>query len=411
MSVEYPKFVYYNGNARNSEQIDADNDPDAVLNDSRSDSMINPSLYEASFVRFRMSNPNNVPLFIPTIEIKQTNKDKTIYVMSIATECSVKNSATTFSASATRNVIFESQFPNETALAPIADTSYSAGFRPQDLGSRYYHVHDYNHMVKLFNSTLALLHSDIKTALDTAVGGSITQYPEAPYIIYDGTTNLFTIYMDSAAYGHDDLVFETSGDTTYEYKSQMYFNSNMYSLVGNLRNIKVANDVTGSDLTYKLMPEDKLGTNIYTYNSVDYIKFVQDFPSLTTWNAITAIVFKSDRLGALAEQNSQFQELLDGNETKTSFEADTSRVIFDLELPTFSADAWKQELSYSAQNYRMMTLSNATTELRQVDIRVYLRYALDGVLRPLKLFNQSSFSVKIMFKLKEPDDLWDDNAP
>jgi hypothetical protein len=380
-----PEYLYYNLRCKNSE--DLSNDPDCKTADDRRENILNNAKnYKVAVVRFSIANNMNIPLFIPIIEQGQSDENKTIYYFAMKVQTSQKNSATVYTSQLSSNVTFVSQFTTLTAPAPT-------GSNTQHLDNQYYHCHDYQHVVDLFNTTLTALHSDVKSDLDAKRGAAVTGWIAAPKIVYDSDANKFTIYFDSDGFGQDDLTFTEDGDTSYEYKAQLFMNSNLFALLSNFPHEKQGDDQKNTVglpyFNYLLKPKNKLGTNLYSYGGVDYIKLTQDFASLSAWNPISSIVFTSNLLGAQPEVESQFREYLDGNEIKLSSANLTSKTVSDLELPIFSSDAWKQTIFYQPSKYRFMSLSSTIGKIKHIDFQINLRYRLDGKIRPMKMYNQS----------------------
>jgi len=51
--------------------------------------------------------------------------------------------------------------------------------------------------------------------------------------------------------------------------------------------------------------------------------------------------------------------------------------------------------------YRLATMTNSPTEIRNIDIQVFWKNRLDGNLVPLRLYNKASISVKVLFRRRD----------
>ena len=179
-----PDHIYYNINIYNRETVDdpiLNPSPTASFSETRSQALIaDASKYEFSIVRFSI-NGGEIPLWIPTIQKGQTDENRTIYHMSMYVQMNDGKTNTVYTVKQTRNVVFETQNPQETVQSPI---------KKQDLSTRYYHVNIYSHFVKMINYNFNALNSAVGIRSNTEYKSSVLNFPQAPFLKYHPSTNL-----------------------------------------------------------------------------------------------------------------------------------------------------------------------------------------------------------------------------
>ena len=94
---------------------------------------------------------------------------------------------TVYTVKQTRDVVFETQNPQETVQSPI---------EKQDLSTRYYHVNTYSHFVTIINANFTSLNTAVRIRLNTEYKSPVLNFPQAPFLKYNPTTNLLNLYRD-----------------------------------------------------------------------------------------------------------------------------------------------------------------------------------------------------------------------
>jgi len=322
------------------------------------------------------------------------------------------------------------------------------GIADQDVSTRYYWVYTYTWWVQLVNNTFATANTALQTAFNTLwvapVGTPITvngvQYSGgwgrvapaptltavAPKMFYNPTTNLFSIYYDSTAYGMDSLGNPiNSGSATQFY--QLFFNPNMYGLFTNFANrfwvtipqpkglsgqisggwgskgITTSSNTVFSGLANELLVYNYLGQNVLSTTTPTYVVMTQDYESTSTlWSPVSSIVFTTTLLPVANEQQTVPVQYGNSNITARTTPSAFNPIITDVALALTSASDWRGFINYTPQaEYRITAFQNGQNEIRQVDIAVWWKNRLDGKLYPLQMFNLSSVSLKLMFRKKD----------
>jgi hypothetical protein len=418
-----PDHVYYNAtiiNNRTGTPYDRSADPAVRFQETRDSPLVqDASKYNFSIVRFVLDGPNkDLPLFIPIIrtgaENPTNNVNLTIYSVSIEMVISNTTGANPVSLTSTQTVpIVWVPETLDTSVAPVpAGSTTQTG---QDLSTRYYWCYTYSHWLTCVNTALASCITAIQTDFDAAwtAAGNAGSAPslglQNPYILFNPTTGLFTIYTPSKAFGG---AYRTSAGTTADYDAKLYFNSNMYGLFSNFQNIYV--NTAGTELTNEIYTGPigysqasttvPIGENVerIANTSVYFWKNVQDYESTSTlWSPIESIVFNSTLLPLVFEATGDPVRFGNSNANTpfTDSQSAFQPIITDIALPLQNGSGYREMIYYAPQaEYRLASFVRSKQAINAIDIQVYWKCRLDGQLYPLQMFNSSSVSLKILFR-------------
>lgn len=276
-----------------------------------------------------------------------------------------------------------------------------------------------------------------------------------PKIVRDNNNKLFTIKGDSTAFGQRLLTFTptayVAGPPSVDGQQtppvmRLFFNSNMYGLFTNFCNtywnttdptigpFAGLNTWTTSTLngptnptpvgyTNEILFPNKAYQNVEDYRlppfsgvaPLGYVPTLlqkaywlneQDYQSDDTlWSPISSIVFTSTLLPTRSEQTGP--PVILGN-SNLGFSSSTAQsafqpIITDIALPmTNGAHDYRQFLYYApTAEYRLTDFGTSHQDIRNIDIQVYWKNRLDNNLYPIYMFNQSSVSIKVMFRHKD----------
>lgn len=463
-----PDYVYYNCDIVNNRTSDLNQvgqaapDPQIRFNETRDTALIkDASQYHFSIVRFTMNGANrDLPLFIPNIQIGQTNVDLTSYSVAIPYQQDWNTSLGVVSFNvvpAPTFIIYQPETQNPI-LAPLPRPPTEE----QDISTRYYWVYTYQHWLDLVNNTLVQAHLATYLAFQAAwaAAGLVAPADPFPYptfasfqaavmtpqITYqDETKPVFTIYADSNGFGQRLENFtpipyapNTPGPQTQP-RLRLFFNTNMYGLFANFSNFywNVLNipAITIAGVLYPALGvvppgyvNEIIFPNKFYQNVVDYrippysgvpplgyvplaqqkIYYImtQDYKSVDSiWSPISSIVFTTSLLPVKTEAQSQPIFLGQSNlgdsapTSKSAFEP----IITDIALDTAAGgtDDYRQFIFYSpSAEYRLSDFAASKQEIRNIDIQVYWKSRLNNQLYPVNMFNLSTVSLKVMFRKK-----------
>jgi len=411
-------LVYYNCDIINGADEDRGvlTKPLARFNETRDTAIINDcSKYYFSIVRFTLNGSDVLlPLFVPRIQLGagQTNPNLTIYTISLQMVANYEIGGNPFTETfnATAPVIWS---PQVDGVNP--PTAPSGGFVSQDLSTPYYYCMNYQHWVDLVNVAIQTAYGSIQTAFQSwwLSNGGASPAPDLdtlpPKLKYNPDTKRFFLLCDTTGWGGST---RTSAGSTTDENWSLFFNSNTYGLFKGFPSQQLGGDIPSSnskglqDYAYEIKTEDitDTGDNIVQYKSIDYYRIDQDYISSgTLWSPIASLVFVSTLIPIHNEQTGQPVAFGDGNVVANiGSQSAFQPIITDIALFNESADAYKEFVQYvPSAEYRLSTMSNSKQEVRSIDIQVYWKNRLDGQLYPVYLFNQSSISVKIMFRRRD----------
>lgn len=412
-SSDEPDMLYYNLSVVNGRTIyeGAGTQPNARYTETRDVPLIrDASKYFFSIVRATLSGTDKwTPMFCPRVVLGQSNRDLTIYNITLRVVATLGGKTGTFTS--TRPITWTPQVKTLTLPTPP--------LRTQDFGNEYYWCMDYEYWTDLVNDTFGLCWGDINASYKTFFSTGSSLQTNQPYIRYDPSSKLFSLYGNVYGWGGAD---RTSAGTPTDENWSMFFDSNMYGLFSYFPNINLGGDTASTNsvgldkcayqiLFFNAQP----GTNIYRPTSATsitpsitpaYYVMTQSMVSTSTlWSPIDAIVFTTTLIPIINEQSGTPLTLGQGNTTASGVASGASAfqpIITDISVPLINADGYNEQVSYvPSAEYRLTSLTNAQVDIRSVDIQVYWRNRLDGNLYPIKMFNQATFSLKILFRRRD----------
>jgi hypothetical protein len=144
--------------------------------------LTNAEDYFLTVARFNLQTSNSLPVFIPDIQTGQTNPDLTVYQIVLYATANGQSS----------RIVAPVYYLRTDFSQPIP----SPPLQTVDKSSSYYWVENVIDWVIMLNVTLSNATIDLNTALGLTGTAKIT----SPYIQYDYTTGLFTVYIDKDRY-------------------------------------------------------------------------------------------------------------------------------------------------------------------------------------------------------------------
>lgn len=412
-----PDLVYYNGSIINNKvAIDTGDDPIVRFIETRDIPLVKDcSKYQFSIVRFVMNGPGkDLPLFIPLIRTgvdnPTNNINLTIYTCSMDLAVSYVVGGITYANSftTTQPVIWIPEYSDLAIAPPPLPSTCQTG---QDISTRYYWSTTYTHMMTLVNTALSACVINLQLQFDAWWEFGLPNIPiqppnpggtpptlgtKPPQMTYNPTSNLFSIYAPTYSFGGPA---RTSAGTAADESASLYFGENLYGLFGNFksfyRNLSFRR-------TVEINIEDILnGANTVSYGGESYFLVQQDYESTSTlWSPIESIVFCSGMLPVVNEAISDPIRFGDNNDTvlQSSISA-FQPIITDVAVFQNSASGYRGFVEYSpVAEYRMASMSRSKTAINTIDIQVYWKNRLTGLLTPIQMWNGSSVSIKMMLR-------------
>lgn len=400
-----PEYLYYNLSIINNQTVDiVGDDPEVVYTETRSSALLNDaSKYDFSIVRFTSNGCSlNMPLFIPQVQIGQSDPDLTVYsiTLDLSATYDVGGTPEHVDLSSRQWIMWQPEYTNEEVPKPPIETQEIAN-------SKYYWTSTYSHFLKLVNTAFTAARADLQAQLTALHPGTLI-VSEAPWMVRDPTSNLFSIYADTYGYGGADRV--SAGSAVADEDFTIHFNSNMYGLFANFQALFVGQDVTlGRE--WEIQVQNLLGQNIGNQASpssstpaptTKYWIMTQDYESTTQlWNPISALVFTTNMIPVIAEQTgdplSVGQSSVGGSlPSAQGFQP----IITDIAYDNSPAQGRQLNQYLPTAQYRYASMGASKVPIRSIDIKVFFKARLSGELIPVTMFNLSSIEVKILFRKK-----------
>lgn len=349
-----PEYVYLNVTITNNSQ--GENffgaNPPIVFRDTLAYNVVdNPSEYKLSISKFTCEAGVNLPIWSPRILEPENDPNLTVYKITLG----VTIGGTTYTQTTPMVYSPETNVQPPASSLLMFDTAH------------YYYVYTYKHFCYLFNQMLNTCY----TALATQAGATFTA--TCPFIDYDASSGLFSIYFDNNA-GAEEFT--------------MAFGANLYNL---LHSFYFRN--TNNLVIDRLNPNN----SITLPDGNKYIKVTQDFISTSTWSPVSALVFTTTTLPIVSEQSTQPLIYNDDNLTTQSSYQVYQKIITDISIPADKSSDWRNYITYTPNFPRQINL-NSTTGLKNIDISVFFSDSYTDQLIPVCIGNNSQVKLKLCFQ-------------
>lgn len=275
---------------------------------------------------------------------------------------SVLNNATIYTS--TKPIIYNSE--DNTATPSYQVNNLSAD------NSHYYYVYTYSHIVYLINNTLQTCYNDLISQI-VANNSGFTAGSSCPFIDYDPTTTLFSLYFDTTS-----EIYNISFDSNLYGMFPSFYVKNKYIVINNRNGLGFVS----------------IGDNN------KWVKVSQNWNSTSTWSPVRSLVFVSDRLPINSEivvAPTIFNDLTTYNDQTSNFVP--KKIITDFGIPFDFAHDARGYLTYTAILRRWISLSGRD-RIREIDFKLFFldRYTSNFV--PILIPNNSDVNMKILFKRK-----------
>jgi hypothetical protein len=368
-----PALVYYSADIINNQQTLAtatttNRDAPARFQESRATPILNnASNFEVAVVSANLDGATkSLPIFIPQIDLKQTNPDKTIYRILLTYDTQSYSS----------QIIFTS--PSLTSRPSNIDPL----FPDQDLSTDYYYIYNYQQFIDIINNNIYLLSLSFTTP---PIANAI------PYLSYDPNNGLFSIYMPIT----DSRVP----------KFGLYFNEDLYNLFSSFSyNISSLNPDTPYQLSfYSATTQAGLNEFKNTYTNVLFKYITQQYNTTNNmWCPISSIVFSTTLLPILNESTSSpiVYKTSNINNLSTSSNAFNNNILEFNPITDKASDITNILQYLPSAEFRYKSLTGSNTPINNIDINLYWRNRLNNQLYQLFMPNNSNISIKLLFRRK-----------
>ena len=369
--------------------IDNDNsNPVPIVFQSKRDAdyLSNPQDYFLSVIRWSLDC--RLPIIIPQIDLSYNNGlydpsiggYKTIY--SVTLQIKRTGYAT---QEVQKYIIF---IPQRKLRPPTqALTSMSEVY---DIS--YFYIDSVQYFMDLVNVAMKEAFNDVVALWQTNIGTLpiLNQYPFLLYN-YDGNFTLNT-----------SIDFLDTKDVTAG-KGVLYMNSSLYTLFNGFSSLLQGYDSTSpQDITNgkNNLIQFISQYQTTTFNTVDYIYMLSEYPCVQFWSPISSIVFSSN--GIPVEPTNTTPTNVIGNVSalaSSNNNLNLAPIITDFDINLVTGVESRQITYYSASVYRLFDL-NSNRPLGVINIIVGWKDKLTGSVHQMYLYSGGAGTMKIMFRKK-----------
>ena len=388
-----PDQVYFDINITNFQS--ATSKPEVFsYNESRTVPYIsNPEDYYLSIIRFT-ADTGTLPIFVPSIQPNQANKDLTIYSVSMSYD-----PANAYPAQFNRQVYITWEPQDKSANIPLAP---SANFNKlQNNSTGYYNCYSYSYWCKLVSRALTqcltLLIADVNAVFPATFDINDVY---SPILAWDSSSDRAVLYANTNFFDLADVTINPIN---------IYMNQPLFGLFSTFSaTILGYGTAYGEDVRLSVI--DQGGTNVQllipqqatpvppaTYTTYLAIGIYQETSTTASLTPITAFVITSTTIPVEQTQVSTPILLNDNvNLVQTTNNSATAPIITDFVSNTGD---YQPNLVYTPKaQYRLLTLYG-NAPLHNLDLQVYYRLR-DGSLVPFYLQSGGSLTCKLAFLKK-----------
>lgn len=354
----------------------------------------NPEEYYLSILRFTMET-GSLPVFIPSIEPNQADRNKTIYSVTLEYDDPVLG--TTYTSGQTYISWIP---PDQSAAVPLPPSQTVNNIQNNTTG--YYNCYSYSYWIYLIN--LALIDAFNTLSAATAVGGVSLPTPYSPFLNWDTTANQAVLYGDEAGYSVD------KGGINID-NIRIYFNAPLYGLFNSFpaeylgyrgvvdgKNFQLIIPVVGAVNLLTITPVQPTPVPPATFTTYRAIALYQEISTIANWSPITAIVFTSNTLPIQSNQVST--PLVYDDAQTVTFGGNNSNIANIITDMVTDNGQYRPNIVYTPRaEYRLVTLYG-NRPLFNVDLSIFYR-TKTGELIPYRINSGEAVTIKLAFLKKE----------
>lgn len=376
--------IYYDVVITNIETIDQ-NPPSLYFNETRNTPFVyDPESYYLSIIRFTLDTPT-LPVFIPVIQPRQSNRDLTIYSVSLKWT----NPVAPFQSFVQQTFVLYSPQITGGILVPAPPSQQIDGLQNNETG--YYEILNYQYWIQLVNNAFVTCFN----ALNAQVTGAGLALPSLniPVMAWDSVNNVAILTADQAGYSN-----------TLASPIEIYFNPALYQLFSSFPVIIKGSIGITNGLNAQIIMDGFGGANVVKFpptappaSQYDALQIVQEYSTISLWTPITAIVFTSNTLPVVPSNISSPLLFLNGQVYNNGGNnANIQQIVTDFVSDT---GIYKPNIVYApTAQYRLINLVG-NTPIYNLDLNVFWK-SRTGKLFPFKLSSGSTATIKLLFTRK-----------
>lgn len=404
-----PEFVYFNFTVGNK-QRDTDSKNIAVIyEEERANNIINDcSEYFLSVSKFQLNGVGKkLPLIIPQVELNQTDLNKLIYNLNVELKFydGGNNHTTSIFSEALMSSLNFLHKDYDISQAGSYSRFSSAPITEQPIGDDYF-IYNYYDFLKIVNRKFQELVEDVvqKSLLPNSLPvGTVSPFlttalrPKHPVMDYEN--GKFSLKLDKRYFGEKR--------TNQSVELIVYCDSNFHGLFTYFPWQHLGSDINNSmgfgNFSYRLeVPNVEMSS--YVQEVGDYYQLKQEKQSNSTlWSPVQSLVFTTTSLPIISEElgNPRYLDQ-DGKFLNQDTSSTFINQIKEFNISLLNASDYNEYISFSDKGIREYTcLVNNPVGIRRLDMRIFWRNRLNGVLHPLILHNQGTCHFKLVFTRKD----------
>jgi hypothetical protein len=214
-----------------------------------------------------------------------------------------------------------------------------------------------------------------------------------PFLSFDPTTNLVTMHAGYEGWGN----LNSSKGNADEEEWEIFFNQNTYNV---LKTFPYVHFNHSNGMTFKILIGE---VNFQTLTDETEYTLTQEFASIGSyWSPVESLVLISN--GGDMNINQTYQStpirLNDNHYGRTASSNNyTENVITEFSIDKSNPVAWTENLLYTPDKYRFYSLMS-NGDIKNIRLQWFYRQRLTGELRELRMPNQSSSHLSLLFKRK-----------
>jgi len=322
--------------------------------------------YFCSILRFSVETGDEIPVFIPRIELGESQMDvnKTVYRVTVEHN----------GVSKTVPLIWD---PIDLSVEPPQPPMLK-----QNIMSRYYYMTNFSQFLPMINNALKEAWSIVGSEKNNS-----------PFLDFDPETSKFNI--------NSDVEYITKG-------TKLYFNSRLYELLSSFpaKFIEYKGD---KNYRIEFYNNHELHTKpIFKPSTsgkcqvIDFhvIQMFQEIITIGLWSPVASIVFTSSLLPIKSTNTSPprvFTDTTVGNALSSSGQPNLANIITDFEVAISEKNQYRPDISFRIESeYRLVDMYSMPN-LNRIDISVFW-LSCWGDYVPLHLVPGAMAQIKVLFR-------------
>lgn len=364
-----PMHVYYDLSVYNNNIASVPPTP-LIFEEVRNNPFLkNPENYYMSIVRFQVTTSDTIPVFIPEVQLQQTDVNKLIYSITM------------------KYKTYEFQQYVEYIPDDLTQSTPNPPLTVQDLSSSYYYVSTYQIWIEMLNNTLISCFNGLKLAV--TAGGDTLPTNYAPFIDFDLGTYTITLNCDVLGY-----------ERNLTNPIQIFFNTPLMNLYSTLPNICQSYSATNGK-NFLITVTNTNNTNILYLQNYNAVQTYQEDSTVSVLNPVSSVVFTTGLLPILPSNISQPKIFGTGSGLfNVGNNANIALQITDITVPVEVGNGYRTSITYNpSAEYRLIDLQgNNPISAVQISCFWVDNY---GNRHPLLLNTGCGATLKMLFRRKD----------